>query len=212
MGTGDVSTRRSVPPRTRFRPGPQRRKPRAPLMRNLGELITKHVPGDRADRNRRHRPGDRTDEEAAHSARGRQLPLLRRGVHADGRHTYPSIARCSTTRCISRGRVRAHLAGNVPFMTATWKTAPASRSATPRCSDVGISRSPRAPGRTCAGSRHPPGVLNVVQGYGRTAAKRCASIRCAGDLVHRSTATGNRIVQTRALKNSPWSWAASRRS
>ena len=92
---------------------------------------------------------------------------------------------------------------NVPFMTATWKVAPClafGNTAVLKMSEL----SPVTAGRLGALALEagvPPGVLNVVHGYGRTAGEalvRHPDVRAIS--FTGSTATGNRIVQVAGLK------------
>jgi hypothetical protein len=77
------------------------------LIRKLGDLIAKHVPEIAQHRNQGHRPGDRPDRQAAGAARGRQLLLLRRDVHAGGRPHLPHAHAPELHAVPPGGRVRA---------------------------------------------------------------------------------------------------------
>jgi 5-carboxymethyl-2-hydroxymuconic-semialdehyde dehydrogenase len=92
---------------------------------------------------------------------------------------------------------------NVPFMTATWKAAPClalGNTAVMKMSELSPLTASRL-GELVLEAGIPPGVFNVVHGYGHTAGESLTShpdvraISFTG-----STATGNRIVKTAGLK------------
>ena len=92
---------------------------------------------------------------------------------------------------------------NVPFMTATWKTAPClafGNTAVLKMSELSpISASML--GEIALEAGVPPGVLNLVHGDGRTAGEalvRHPDVRAVS--FTGSTATGNRICQVAGLK------------
>lgn len=92
---------------------------------------------------------------------------------------------------------------NVPFMTATWKTAPAlalGNTAVLKMSELSPLTANEL-GRLALEAGIPPGVLNVVQGYGATAGDalvRHPDVRAIS--FTGGTATGRRIMQTGGLK------------
>ena len=92
---------------------------------------------------------------------------------------------------------------NVPFMTATWKTAPClalGNTAVMKMSELSPLTASRL-GELVLEAGIPPGVFNVVHGYGHTAGEPLVAhpdvraISFTG-----STATGNRIVKAAGLK------------
>ncbi|MFS2214152.1 5-carboxymethyl-2-hydroxymuconate semialdehyde dehydrogenase [Telluria sp. Tellsp104] len=92
---------------------------------------------------------------------------------------------------------------NVPFMTATWKTAPClalGNTAVMKMSELSPLTASRL-GELVLEAGIPPGVFNVVHGYGHTAGEPLIAhpdvraISFTG-----STATGNRIVKAAGLK------------
>jgi 5-carboxymethyl-2-hydroxymuconic-semialdehyde dehydrogenase len=92
---------------------------------------------------------------------------------------------------------------NVPFMTATWKTAPClalGNTAVMKMSELSPLTASRL-GELVMEAGIPPGVFNVVHGYGDTAGEPLIAhpdvraISFTG-----STATANRIVKTAGLK------------
>jgi 5-carboxymethyl-2-hydroxymuconic-semialdehyde dehydrogenase len=92
---------------------------------------------------------------------------------------------------------------NVPFMTATWKTAPClalGNTAVMKMSELSPLTVARL-GELILEAGIPPGVFNIVHGYGHSAGEPLIAhpdvraISFTG-----STATGNRIVKTAGLK------------
>ena len=92
---------------------------------------------------------------------------------------------------------------NVPFMTATWKTAPClalGNTAVMKMSELSPLTASRL-GELVLEAGIPPGVFNVLHGYGHTAGEPLIAhpdvraISFTG-----STATGNRIVRAAGLK------------
>ena len=92
---------------------------------------------------------------------------------------------------------------NVPFMTATWKTAPClalGNTAVMKMSELSPLTASRL-GELVLEAGIPPGVFNVVHGFGHTAGEPLIAhpdvraISFTG-----STATGNRIVKAAGLK------------
>jgi len=92
---------------------------------------------------------------------------------------------------------------NVPFMTATWKVAPClafGNTAVLKMSELSPITASRL-GELALEAGVPPGVLNVVHGFGHSAGEALVkhpdvrAISFTG-----STATGNRIVQAAGLK------------
>ena len=132
---------------------------RARLMRKLGELIAAHVPEIARTETQRHRPGDRADRQAAGAARGRQLPLLRRDVHARGRphlphahapelHAVPPGGRVRADQPVERALHDGHLEGRAGAGLRQHGRAEDERA---------LADDRRAPGRAGAGGRHPGG-------------------------------------------------------
>jgi len=92
---------------------------------------------------------------------------------------------------------------NVPFMTATWKTAPClalGNTAVMKMSELSPLTAARL-GELILEAGIPPGVFNLVHGYGNSAGEALVShpdvraISFTG-----STATGNRIVRSAGMK------------
>ena len=157
---------------------------RAKLMRRLGELIAKNVP-DLA-----HTETMDTGQVIAQT--GKQLvPRAADNFHyfaemcvrVDG-HTYPTPTHLNYTLFHPVGVCALISPWNVPFMTATWKVAPAlafGNTAVLKMSELSPMTAARL-GELALEAGIPGGVLNVVHGYGREAGEPLCR---ACDLVHR---------------------------
>jgi 5-carboxymethyl-2-hydroxymuconic-semialdehyde dehydrogenase len=176
---------------------------RAKLMRKLGDLIAAHVP-DLA-----HTETQDTGQPITQT--GRQLiPRAADNFHyfaemctrVDG-HTYPTPTHLNYTLYHPVGVCALISPWNVPFMTATWKVAPAlafGNTAVLKMSEWSPLTAARL-GELALEAGIPPGVLNVVHGFGAEAGEPLVAhpdvraISFTG-----STATGNRIVRCAGLK------------
>ena len=176
---------------------------RSKVMRKLGELITKHVP-EIADTETR-------DCGQTISQTGKQLvPRAADNFHyfaemctrVDG-HTDPTPTHLNYTLFHPVGVCALISPWNVPFMTATLKTAPClafGNTAVLKMSELSPLTADRL-GQLALEAGVPPGVLNVVHGYGQDAGEPLVShpdvraISFTG-----STVTGNRIVKSAGLK------------
>ncbi|MCK6424371.1 MAG: 5-carboxymethyl-2-hydroxymuconate semialdehyde dehydrogenase [Burkholderiaceae bacterium] len=176
---------------------------RAALMRKLGELITKHVPELSQTETK--------DTGQSISQTGKQLvPRAADNFHyfaemctrVDG-HTYPTPTHLNYTLFHPVGVCALISPWNVPFMTATWKTAPClafGNTAVLKMSELSPLTAARL-GELALEAGIPAGVLNVVHGYGAETGEPLVShpdvraISFTG-----STATGNRIVKSAGLK------------
>jgi len=179
-------------------------KQRAKLMRKLGELIDQHV-----------------EKIAALETLDTGLPihqtrnvLIPRASHnfeffaevctrMDGR-SYPVDDQMLNYTLYQPVGVCALVSPwNVPFMTATWKTAPClalGNTAVLKMSELSPLTANEL-GRLALEAGIPPGVLNVVQGYGATAGDalvRHADVRAVS--FTGGTVTGRKIMQTAGLK------------
>lgn len=179
-------------------------KERARLMNRLGELIDQNVP-----------------EIAAMETADTGLPihqtknvLIPRASHnfeffaeicqqMNGR-TYPVDNRMMNYTLVQPVGVCALVSPwNVPFMTATWKTAPClalGNTAVLKMSELSPLTADRL-GELALEAGIPPGVLNVVQGYGNTAGDslvRHNDVRAIS--FTGGTTTGRRIMQSAGLK------------
>ena len=176
---------------------------RAKLMRKLGELIAAHVPEIAQT--------ETNDSGQVISQTGKQLiPRAADNFHyfaemctrVDG-HTYPTPTHLNYTLFHPVGVCALISPWNVPFMTATWKVAPClafGNTAVLKMSELSPLTAARL-GELALEAGIPPGVLNVVHGYGKEAGEPlCAHPDVRAISFTGSTATGNRIVQSAGLK------------
>jgi 5-carboxymethyl-2-hydroxymuconic-semialdehyde dehydrogenase len=176
---------------------------RARLMRRLGDLITQHVPEIARTETK--------DTGQSISQTGKQLvPRAADNFHyfaemctrVDG-HTYPTPTHLNYTLFHPVGVCALISPWNVPFMTSTWKVAPAlafGNTAVLKMSELSPLTAARL-GELALEAGIPAGVLNVVHGYGRDAGEPlCQHPDVRAISFTGSTATGNRIVQAAGLK------------
>ena len=122
--------------------------------------------------------------------------------HVDG-HTYPTADHLNYTMYQPVGVFGLISPWNIPFMTATWKTAPClafGNTAVLKMSELSPLSADRL-GFLANEAGIPAGVFNVVHGYGRTAGEALVThpdVR--GVSFTGSTVTGNRIIQKGGLK------------
>jgi 5-carboxymethyl-2-hydroxymuconic-semialdehyde dehydrogenase len=176
---------------------------RAALLRKLGDLIAKHVP-DIADTETRD-----TGQVIAQTAK-QLVPrsadnfyyFAEMCVRVDG-HTYPTATHLNYTLFHPVGVCALISPWNVPFMTATWKVAPAlafGNTAVLKMSELSPLSAARL-GELALEAGIPAGVLNIVHGLGVEAGEplcRHPDVRAVS--FTGSTATGNRIVKASGLK------------
>ena len=176
---------------------------RAALMRKLGELITQHVPELART--------ETQDTGQSISQTGRQLVpraadnfnyFAEMCTRVDG-HTYPTPTHLNYTLFHPVGVCALISPWNVPFMTATWKVAPClafGNTAVLKMSELSPLTASRL-GQLALEAGIPPGVLNIVHGFGREAGEPlCAHPDVRAISFTGSTATGNRIVRSAGLK------------
>jgi len=176
---------------------------RAQLMRKLGALIEKDV----------HEIATIESTDTGQSfARTKNLLIPRAAEnfhffadmcqHVDG-HTYPTADHLNYTLYQPVGVFGLISPWNIPFMTATWKTAPClafGNTAVLKMSELSPLSADRL-GQLALEAGIPAGVFNVVHGYGRTAGDalvRHPDVR--GISFTGSTATGSRIIERGGLK------------
>jgi 5-carboxymethyl-2-hydroxymuconic-semialdehyde dehydrogenase len=176
---------------------------RAALLRRLGDLIAKHVPEIARTETRD------TGQVIAQTAK-QLVPRSADNFHyfaemcvrVDG-HTYPTATHLNYTLFHPVGVCALVSPWNVPFMTATWKVAPAlafGNTAVLKMSELSPMSASRL-GELALEAGIPAGVLNVVHGYGTEVGEplcRHPDVRAIS--FTGSTATGNRIVQAAGLK------------
>jgi 5-carboxymethyl-2-hydroxymuconic-semialdehyde dehydrogenase len=176
---------------------------RAGLMRKLAALITKHVPEIAQTETR--------DTGQVIGQTGKQLVprsadnftyFAEMCTRVDG-HTYPTPTHLNYTLFHPVGVCALISPWNVPFMTATWKVAPAlafGNTAVLKMSELSPLTAARL-GELALEAGIPPGVLNIVHGFGPQTGEplvRHPDVRAIS--FTGSTATGNRIVQAAGLK------------
>lgn len=123
-------------------------------------------------------------------------------TRVDG-HTYPTPTHLNYTLFHPVGVCALISPWNVPFMTSTWKVAPAlafGNTAVLKMSELSPLTAARL-GELALEAGIPAGVLNVVHGYGKDAGEPlCTHPDVRAISFTGSTATGNRIVQAAGLK------------
>jgi 5-carboxymethyl-2-hydroxymuconic-semialdehyde dehydrogenase len=176
---------------------------RAALLRKLGDLIAKHVPEIAQTETRD------TGQVIAQTAK----QLVPRSadnfyyfadmcVRVDG-HSYPTPTHLNYTLFHPVGVCALISPWNVPFMTSTWKVAPAlafGNTAVLKMSELSPLSAARL-GELALEARIPAGVLNIVHGFGAEAGEplcRHPDVRAIS--FTGSTVTGNRIVKAAGLK------------
>ena len=177
---------------------------RARIMRRLGDLIAAHVPeiSEWETRDTGQVIGQ-TRRVLVPRAADNFCYFAEMCTRTDG-HTYPVDGALLNYTLFHPVGVCALISPwNVPFMTATWKVAPClafGNTAVLKMSELSPITASRL-GALALEAGVPPGVLNVVHGYGRTAGEALVkhpdvrAISFTG-----STATGNRIVQASGVR------------
>lgn len=180
-------------------PAPQR----ARLIRKLGELIARHVPEiARTETDDTGQVIAQTGKQLVPRAADNFSYFAEMCVRVDG-HTYPTDTHLNYTLFHPVGVCALISPWNVPFMTATWKVAPClafGNTAVLKMSELSPLTAARL-GELALEAGIPPGVLNIVHGYGKAAGEplvRHPDVRAIS--FTGSTATGNRIVQSAGLK------------
>ncbi len=176
---------------------------RARLMRALGELIARHVPEISETETR-------DTGQVINQTRRQLVPRAADNFHyfaevcvrVDG-HTYPTETHLNYTLFHPVGVCALISPWNVPFMTATWKVAPClalGNTAVLKMSELSPLTAARL-GELALQAGIPPGVLNIVHGYGvETGEPLVAHPDVRAVSFTGSTATGIRIVKTAGLK------------
>lgn len=180
-------------------PAPQRAK----LIRRLGELITAHVPEiSETETNDCGQVIAQTRKQLVPRAADNFSYFAEMCTRVDG-HTYPTETHLNYTLFHPVGVCALISPWNVPFMTATWKTAPClafGNTAVLKMSELSPLTAARL-GELALEAGIPAGVLNVVHGTGKDAGDplcRHPDVRAIS--FTGSTVTGNRIVQAAGLK------------
>jgi 5-carboxymethyl-2-hydroxymuconic-semialdehyde dehydrogenase len=180
-------------------PTPQRAK----LIRKLGDLIAAHVPElAQTETNDCGQVIAQTGKQLVPRAADNFYYFAEMCTRVDG-HTYPTETHLNYTLFHPVGVCALISPWNVPFMTATWKVAPClafGNTAVLKMSELSPLTAARL-GELALEAGIPPGVLNLVHGYGKEAGEPLVAhpdvraISFTG-----STATGNRIVKSAGLK------------
>ncbi len=176
---------------------------RAKLIRKLGELIARHVPEiAQTETNDTGQVIAQTGKQLVPRAADNFSYFAEMCVRVDG-HTYPTPTHLNYTLFHPVGVCALISPWNVPFMTATWKVAPClafGNTAVLKMSELSPMTAARL-GELALEAGIPPGVLNLVHGYGKEAGEplvRHPDVRAIS--FTGSTATGNRIVREAGLK------------
>ena len=177
---------------------------RAQVMRKLGDLIARHVPeiAELETKDTGQVIGQ-TKKALVPRAADNFYFFAEVCTRMDG-HTYPVDDKMLNYTLFQPVGVCALISPwNVPFMTATWKTAPClalGNTAVLKMSELSPVTADRL-GQLALEAGIPPGVLNVVHGYGATAGDalvRHPDVRAVS--FTGSTATGNKIMSRGGLK------------
>ncbi len=194
-----VAAAKAAFPKWAAMPAPRR----AALIRKLGDLIARHVPEiAETETNDCGQVIAQTGKQLVPRAADNFYYFAEMCVRVDG-HTYPTESHLNYTLFHPVGVCALISPWNVPFMTATWKVAPClafGNTAVLKMSELSPMSAARL-GELALEAAIPPGVLNLVHGYGKEAGEPLVShpdvraISFTG-----STVTGNRIVQSAGLK------------
>ena len=176
---------------------------RARLVRKLGDLIAQHVPEiSRTETMDCGQVIAQTGKQLIPRAADNFYYFAEMCTRVDG-HTYPTPTHLNYTLFHPVGVCALISPWNVPFMTATWKTAPClafGNTAVLKMSELSPMTAARL-GELAIEAGIPAGVLNVVHGYGKDAGEPlCKHPDVRAISFTGSTATGNRIVQAAGLK------------
>ena len=176
---------------------------RAKLMRKLGDLIAKHVPEiAQTETNDCGQTIAQTGKQLVPRAADNFHYFAEMCTRVDG-HTYPTPTHLNYPLFHPVGVCALVSPWNVPFMTATWKTAPClafGNTAVLKMSELSPLSAARL-GELALEAGIPAGVLNLVHGYGKSAGEPLVAhpdVRAVS--FTGSTATGHRIVQAAGLK------------
>jgi 5-carboxymethyl-2-hydroxymuconic-semialdehyde dehydrogenase len=176
---------------------------RAALLTRLGDLIAQHVAAlARTETQDTGQPLTQTGKQLIPRAADNFYYFAEMCVRVDG-HTYPTPTHLNYTLYHPVGVCALISPWNVPFMTATWKVAPAlafGNTAVLKMSELSPLTAARL-GELALEAGIPAGVLNVVHGTGAGAGEplcRHPDVRAIS--FTGSTVTGNRIVQASGLR------------
>jgi 5-carboxymethyl-2-hydroxymuconic-semialdehyde dehydrogenase len=176
---------------------------RAALLRRLGDLIASHAQEiARLETQDTGQPIAQTGKQLIPRSADNFHYFAEMCVRVDG-HTYPTATHLNYTLYHPVGVCGLISPWNVPFMTATWKTAPAlayGNTAVLKMSELSPLTAARL-GQLALEAGIPPGVLNVVHGFGKEAGEAlCRHPDVRAISFTGSTVTGDRIVRNAGLK------------
>ncbi len=176
---------------------------RARSLRRLGDLIAAHVPElAKTETQDTGQVIAQTAKQLVPRAADNFYYFAEMCVRVDG-HTYPTPTHLNYTLFHPVGVCALISPWNVPFMTATWKVAPAlafGNTAVLKMSELSPLSAARL-GELGLAAGIPAGVLNVVHGFGAEAGEplcRHPDVRAIS--FTGSTATGEHIVKAAGLK------------
>ena len=176
---------------------------RAALLRKLGDLISRNAAAlARTETQDTGQPISQTAKQLIPRAADNFHYFAEMCVRVDG-HTYPTPTHLNYTLYHPVGVCALISPWNVPFMTATWKVAPAlafGNTAVLKMSELSPLTAARL-GELALEAGIPAGVLNVVHGLGTAAGEPlCQHPDVRAISFTGSTVTGNRIVRGAGLK------------
>ncbi|MCL2656235.1 MAG: 5-carboxymethyl-2-hydroxymuconate semialdehyde dehydrogenase [Betaproteobacteria bacterium] len=179
-------------------------KERARLMRNVGDLIIKHVPElSELETKDCGQVIGQTKKALIPRAADNFYYFAELAQHQHG-ETYDSdTGHLNYTLWQPVGVCALVSPWNVPFMTATWKTAPClalGNTAVMKMSELSPLTADRL-GELILEAGVPPGVFNIVHGFGQsTGEPLCVHPDVRAISFTGSTLTGNRIIKAAGLK------------
>jgi 5-carboxymethyl-2-hydroxymuconic-semialdehyde dehydrogenase len=176
---------------------------RAKLLRRLGDLIAAHVPDlAKTETEDTGQVIAQTAKQLVPRSADNFYYFAEMCVRVDG-HTYPTPTHLNYTLYHPVGVCALISPWNVPFMTSTWKVAPAlafGNTAVLKMSELSPLTAARL-GELALEAGIPAGVLNIVHGYGAEAGEAlCRHPDVRAISFTGSTVTGNRIVKSAGLK------------
>lgn len=194
-----VSAAKAAFPAWANTPPPQRAK----IIQKLGELIAADVAQiARTETNDSGQTISQTGKQLIPRAADNFSYFAQMCTRVDG-HTYPTETHLNYTLFHPVGVCALISPWNVPFMTATWKTAPClafGNTAVLKMSELSPMSAARL-GELATQAGLPPGVLNIVHGTGKDAGEPlCMHPDVRAISFTGSTVTGNRIVKSAGLK------------
>jgi 5-carboxymethyl-2-hydroxymuconic-semialdehyde dehydrogenase len=194
-----VAAAKAAFPAWACKPAPER----AALLRKLGDLITKHVPEiAKTETQDTGQVIAQTAKQLIPRSADNFYYFAEMCVRVDG-HTYPTATHLNYTLFHPVGVCALISPWNVPFMTSTWKVAPAlafGNTAVLKMSELSPLSASRL-GELALEAGIPAGVLNIVHGYGSEAGEAlCRHPDVRAISFTGSTLTGNRIVKGAGLK------------